>query len=73
LLLQQDSAEAALPHLQAAVGIRPDDAFLHYSLGVALARLGRKSEAISAHTEAMRLDPANGDARAELERLRALP
>jgi len=53
----------------AAIADRPNYAFLHYTLGHVLAGLGRKAEAILAYQEALRLDPSNGAARAELEQL----
>jgi hypothetical protein len=46
---------------------------MHYSLGVALARLGRKPAAMQAFAEAVRLKPGYGEALGEIERLRAAP
>ena len=49
-------AEAVAP-LQAAIGRRPGDPLAQAELGVALAALGRTTEATAAFDEAARLDP----------------
>ncbi len=45
ILLANDQAEAALPQLQAATGLAPEDANAHYQLAQAYQRLGRRQEA----------------------------
>ena len=55
LFLRED-ADAALPALEAAVRLRPDDADARVLLGVCLNALGRHAEAVAAFEEALRLD-----------------
>ena len=55
LFLKED-AGAALPALEAAARLRPDDAEVFVLLGVCLNALGRHPEAVAAFEEALRLD-----------------
>jgi tetratricopeptide (TPR) repeat protein len=68
-LLREGSAEEAIPHLEAYVERRPDDARGYNNLGAALSRTGRGEEAREAFREALRLDPSHAGARLNLERL----
>jgi tetratricopeptide (TPR) repeat protein len=45
--------------LRNAISLSPDDASLHYALGLALIRQGQKPEALSHLAKAARLNPAN--------------
>lgn len=57
-------AEAAAETLfRAALGQAPDNAVIHYDLGLALARAGRGGEASAEFETALRLDPGMGAAR----------
>jgi TolB-like protein/Flp pilus assembly protein TadD len=53
--------EAALVELEAAVAERPDDPRLHSSLGIALAGLGRREEAVAEGRRATELLPRSKD------------
>jgi tetratricopeptide (TPR) repeat protein len=58
LILRRDNRlEPALEDLNAALGQAPEDAALHSSLGNLLLRLGRASEALAAHNQAVELAP----------------
>jgi tetratricopeptide (TPR) repeat protein len=50
-------AEAALPVLQRARELRPDEARMPGAMGLALSALGRAPEAVEAFEAALRLDP----------------
>jgi Flp pilus assembly protein TadD len=52
-----------------AVTLRPGDSVAHELFGRALALQGRLSEAIDQLQQAVKLDPTNADARADLARL----
>jgi tetratricopeptide (TPR) repeat protein len=52
---------AALVELEAAVAERPDDPRLHSSLGIALAGLGRREEAVAEGRRATELLPRSKD------------
>ncbi len=58
----RSQAEAARQFLEQKVKSQPDDPRYHASLGIALARLGRKQEAIAAGTHAMALLPIEKEA-----------
>ncbi len=60
---QWEVAEAAARKL---AGLQPDNASLHYNLGLVLRRRGREMEATAALNEALRLDPGHHNARFEL-------
>ncbi len=66
LLGERDSAlsafDAARIAIEAELANHPDDFRLHSSLGLALAGLGRKNEAISAGRRAVELQPVSRDA-----------
>jgi tetratricopeptide (TPR) repeat protein len=49
--------EEAVGPLQEAIRLRPDRASAHAELGIALAALGRATEAVAAFEQADRLDP----------------
>jgi len=68
-LLDTNDPAGALVHANAAVTLRPGDSVAHELFGRALALQGRLSEAIDELQQALRLDPANADARADLARL----
>ena len=55
-------AEAARQFLEQKLKGQPDDPRFHASLGIALARLGRKQEAIAAGRHAMELLPIEKEA-----------
>jgi Flp pilus assembly protein TadD len=59
--------EESIPCLSRAVMIRPDSAKARNSLGVSLASRGKIAEAVGHFREALRLDPGNVQARANLE------
>jgi serine/threonine-protein kinase len=56
------SAEKARISLEAEIGKRPDEPQLHSALGIALALLGRKEEAIRAARRGVALMPTSKDA-----------
>jgi tetratricopeptide (TPR) repeat protein len=58
-LLRQGHEAAALPYLQKAVELAPQDEDAHYHLSQAYARLGRYTEAIAELSTAIRLNPAH--------------
>lgn len=58
--------EAALPLLESAVQAQPDDALLHYAIGVAETELGRDEAAAKALQRAAELDPLLPGVQAEL-------
>jgi Flp pilus assembly protein TadD len=55
------------------VSLRPDDAQVHFNLGLLEARRGRRAEAIQHFESALRLDPSNTETAAALDEARALP
>jgi tetratricopeptide (TPR) repeat protein len=63
--------EEAIQRYETALGLASDSAHLHYNLGLALARLDRRQEAIVHLRRALELNPADKEARIELERLLA--
>jgi tetratricopeptide (TPR) repeat protein len=69
--LEDGRPEAALHHATYASRQASTVSDAHHALGLALAALGRRSEARAAFTEALRLDPARTDAREQLEALQA--
>lgn len=60
--LLKGSAEKALPLLDAAVGIAPEDAGLRLDKAAALADLGRYKDAVAELDRAVALEPASADA-----------
>jgi tetratricopeptide (TPR) repeat protein len=58
--------DAAMAHLEASLGIYPDNEEAHNNRGVLLRRMGRKAEAIPHLEEAIRLSPNYVDARRNL-------
>jgi tetratricopeptide (TPR) repeat protein len=64
--LDAGDLDAALAMLERAVAQQPDDAFLHYALGVTAAGLGRDVAAAGALARAATLDPALPGVHAEL-------
>ncbi len=62
LLHEAGDAAGAVPHYEAALAARPDDAIAAFNLGVALQDLGKLPEALLAYQKAVRLDPKNADA-----------
>jgi tetratricopeptide (TPR) repeat protein len=63
--------EEAIQRYETALGLASDNAHLHYNLGLALARLDRRQEAIVHLRRALELNPADKEARLELEPLLA--
>jgi len=63
VLLRGGDPEASLEHFRKTLAARADFAPAHYNLGVALFMLGRPAQALPAIEEAIRLDPADMDAR----------
>jgi len=61
-LAAQNRTAEALPELELAVRLKPEDADGHYNLGSALATLGRNQEAASEFAAATRLRPEDADA-----------
>ncbi|MHB0962766.1 MAG: tetratricopeptide repeat protein [Gemmatimonadaceae bacterium] len=51
--------EEAIAHFEAAIALKPDHARAHYSLGVALQRVGRTAEAVAHFDAAIRFEPNN--------------
>lgn len=49
----------AIKHFEAAIALKPDHARAHYSLGVALQRVGRNAEAVPHFEAAIRSEPDN--------------
>ena len=49
----------AIAHFEAAIRLKPDHARAHYSLGVALQRVGRGAEAVPHFEAAIRFEPDN--------------
>ena len=62
IALKESRFDAALADLTAAEAERPGDARVRNFRGIALASLGRYTEAAAEYREAIRLDPATGDA-----------
>lgn len=62
---------AAVVHYRDALVFRPDDVNLHMSLGVALARMKRLSEARSEFEMAVRIDPTFQPAKQALQEMQA--
>ena len=58
----QKKGPAALADAERAVGLAPDDAYVHFVRGFILHRLDRQDAARSALNESLRLDPQNPDA-----------
>jgi tetratricopeptide (TPR) repeat protein len=65
--------DAALAAFERAVRLRPDDAHVHFNLGLLEARRGRRTEAIEHFESALRLEPSNAETAAALDEARALP
>ena len=65
-LLKQGRVVDAIPHLQAALTIRPSYAEAHCNLGVALEKQGRLDEAIGHLNQALNLAPADAHPHAGL-------
>jgi len=66
LYLELDRPEAAVPHFQAVVALRPGSAIARYNLGSALQLAGRSVEATAQFGDAVRLDPQYAPARLNL-------
>ncbi len=56
----QKKGPAALAAAESAVGLAPDDAYIHYIHALTLHRLDRDNDARAAIREALRLDPEDG-------------
>lgn len=65
-LYQEGDFEGAAARYQAVLEAGMESAALHYNLGNAHFRLGRLADAVVAYERAVRLDPGNADARANL-------
>ena len=70
LRLAQGRFAEALELLQILGEIHPDTASVHGGIGIVLARLGRRTEALAALDRALSLDPSDETLRAERERIR---
>jgi tetratricopeptide (TPR) repeat protein len=68
---QTGDARGALEQFQRAVQLAPDFAGAHYSLGVMLQGLGRRGEAITHLSAALKHDPTYTEARDALAELKA--
>jgi Flp pilus assembly protein TadD len=71
VLRASDRPAEALPQLEQAVRLRPQDAGLHHQLGLALSDLGRSGRALAEFEQAADLDSGNPAPRLEAGRLRA--
>jgi spermidine synthase len=69
VLIQTGRPADAVPHLRAAIASGAEDATAHNYLGVALAQGGDLASARRAFQRALELDPADADARQNLERV----
>jgi len=58
-LVKRDLIEAAIPHFQTALKIKPDYEDAHYNLGYAHIRQGNLDAGIDHLTQALRIDPKN--------------
>ncbi len=63
-------AEAKLQLLADNAAIDPGDGMAHFNLGLALKLTGRPAEAAAHFREALRINPGDADARAQLAALR---
>jgi protein O-mannosyl-transferase len=63
--------QETIEQFEAALRLNPDDAEVHYRLGLALARQGKRPEAAAQFSEALRLNPGYRPAREQLEALPA--
>ncbi len=63
--------DEAIPHFKESVRLQPNNPFTHYFLAKALAAQGKFDEAAPQYAEALRLKPDFGEARQELEAIRA--
>lgn len=70
---QQRLPSEALAAAQAASNLAPDDPTVLNALGIALAELGRRQDAVSAFQRALERDPGNAAIRRNLMRLQAPP
>ena len=61
-LVRAGDADAAIPHYEAALQIKPEYAEAHYNLGSALLGKGQVDEAIGHYHTALQLDPSYVDA-----------
>jgi tetratricopeptide (TPR) repeat protein len=66
VLGQQGNLRGALPHLQRATTLRPEDAGMRHNLGAALWYSGARENAIAELRESVRLDPASAGGHAFL-------
>lgn len=66
-----DGAEESVEMLRRAIGMEPNDAVLHFHLGLSLSKSGRNDEAAESMREALRIEPAHVDALASLNVLNA--
>jgi Flp pilus assembly protein TadD len=62
------TAEAVAP-LRRALQLAPQDAAVHYNLGLAMARQGHTREALDLYDQALRLNPGLDAARRSKEKL----
>lgn len=69
-LLSGGAVPQAIAVLALNAALFPNSANVHDSYGEALALAGRREEAIASYERVLRLDPANGNARARIQRLR---
>lgn len=66
LLHQANQTPAAIPLLQSAAAIRPEDGAFQHNLGQAYMSAGRKDDAIASFDRAVKSDPASREALASL-------
>lgn len=71
-LIQAGRYDAALEQMRIVEQTRPDEASTHYRIGLCLAHLGKRDEALTRLEKAAELAPDNEVVRRELERVRSL-
>jgi hypothetical protein len=69
---EKDDPESAVREFEAALKFEPNDTRTLYNIAGMRARQGRTDEAIAAYEQVLKIDPANENARAGLERSRAM-
>ncbi len=68
LLAAEGSWQEAVDHFESAVGLAPDDPYLHLDYAGFLLQIGRRAKALEQATEALRLAPENPESLAVFAR-----